>query len=212
MKRFVLAPLLALCALPGPLAAAEVALVGLIGSRAILSVDGGPPRTVAVGRSTPEGVLLVSLDGERAVVEAGGRRDTIRLGERAVWRDTSGDALSVTLYADSRGHFISEGSVNGVPIRFLVDTGATMVSLGKGDAERAGIDFRRGQETSAQTAAGRTRAWHVRLNTVRLGAVELRNVDALILEHDLPMALLGMSFLNRTELKHQGNALTLVGR
>ncbi|THF61439.1 TIGR02281 family clan AA aspartic protease [Pseudothauera nasutitermitis] len=192
-----------------PALAMDVALVGVFGSRAVLVIDGGTPRTLAVGKRSPEGVLLVSVDGDRAVVEAAGRRDTLRLGERAAWRDGSDEAMSVTLHADSRGHFVTDGHINDVSIRFLVDTGATAVAIGRGDAQRIGVDPTRGEEVHANTANGVVRAWSVRFERIRLGALELRDVEGMVMEHDMSHALLGMSFLRRTQQNHQGGTLTL---
>jgi len=94
-------------------------------------------------------------------------------------------------------------------VRFMVDTGATMVSLGASDARRIGLDFNRGQKAMTQTANGQTLVSKVKLDTVRIGDVTLHNVDALIHQNEMPMALLGMSFLNRMEMQRDGGTMTL---
>ena len=73
--------------------------------------------------------------------------------------------------ADNQGHFYVTGSVNGATVRFLVDTGATMVSLGASDARRIGLDFNRGQKGMTQTANGQSVVSKVQLDTVRIGDV-----------------------------------------
>ncbi|HCX32807.1 MAG TPA: TIGR02281 family clan AA aspartic protease [Rhodocyclaceae bacterium] len=190
--------------------AAEVALVGLAAGRAVLSVDGGAPRMVPVGGSLA-GVRVLGVQAESASVEVDGRRRTLRLGEQPLrtGEARTADAQTVRLGADRGGHYVSEGSVNGVPVRFMVDTGATFISLGRSDALRAGIELARGQAGISQTANGPARVWKVRLNTVRLGAITLNDVEAVVHATDLPVALLGMSFLNRMEMRRDGDAMTL---
>jgi len=192
---------------------ADVTLAGIMGPRALLVVDGGPPRMVAPGERTPEGVRLMAVEGNEAVVELDGRRERVRLGAAALRADsprpTSG---SVTLHADARGHFVSDAVVNGARLRFLVDTGATLVSLGVTDARRAGVDFRKGAAVSVQTAAGSVQAWRVALDTLQIGSLVLHNVDAVVFEQELPLALLGMSVLDRVEMRREGRTLTLQKR
>lgn len=188
--------------------ASEIALVGSMGSRAVLVIDGGTPRTVKIGGVTPEGVRLVAIEGDQAVVERDGRQHRLRLGGRAIQTDPR-EPAALTLHADARGHFGSEALVNGTRIPFLVDTGATLFFLGASDARRAGVDFRKGTAITAQTAAGPVQVWRVRLDRLQLGAVTLHDVDAAVFENDLPVALLGMSVLNRMEMQRQGNTLIL---
>ena len=118
----------------------------------------------------------------------------------------------MVLTADARGHFYSTGNINGSTVRFLVDTGASMISLGAGDARRIGVDPAKGVPGVANTANGQTVVSRVKLNSVRVGEIELNNVDALVHQHDLPVTLLGMSFLNRMEMQRNGDTMTLIKR
>lgn len=188
--------------------AAEVAVAGVIGSRAILVVDGGTPQTVAPGSRTREGVKLIAVDGEVATVEFDGKRERLRMGERVVHSAGSG-ADRLMLQADSRGHFVTRGRVNGVPAQFLVDTGATLVSLGRSDAERAGLDYRKGTPGMSSTANGNVRIWRMQVDTLEVGGLKVHNVDAAIHEQDMPVSLLGMSFLNRMQWQREGDKLIL---
>lgn len=193
--------------------ATDVALAGLMQDRAILVVDGGRPRTLSVGGKTPEGVKLLAVESGAAVVEIDGQKQRLVLGEQAVASRGSGRAEAVTLTADGRGQFLTQGSINGVATRFLVDTGATFVALGMADAARAGIDYqRKGQMGTMSTANGVVRAWRVPGNTVRLGDITLHEVDIAVNESAMPFALLGMSFLNRVEMKRDGDTMTLKKR
>lgn len=195
---------------PSLCAAAEVAVAGLLGSRtAVLVIDGGPPRTLTLGQRSPEGVLLVSIEGDVAVVEVDKVRERVRLGERVVSRVLAGGDDTVQLEADGQGHFFANGRVNGGAVRFLVDTGASMISLGRSDARRLGIDLTRATLGRTQTANGVASVWLVRLDSVQLGRLSLTDVDAAVLENDMPLVLLGMSFLNRMEMQREGNRLLL---
>lgn len=203
--------LLALCA--GAAGATDVALAGLLPGRAVLVVNGGNPRTLSVGAKTPEGVKLVGIESGVAVVEIDGKKQRLVLGEHAVSSGGSGGGSTVTLTGDSRGQFYAAGTVNGAPMRFVVDTGATFVSLNATDAARAGIDYRnKGRPGQATTANGVKRIWLVPGNTVRLGDITLHEVEVSVSEANMPITLLGMSFLNRLEMKRDGDSMTLKKR
>jgi aspartyl protease family protein len=125
----------------------------------------------------------------------------------------AGSRQQVTLSADTRGHFVTTGSINGGSVRFLVDTGATIVGLPAADARRLGIDYLHGQRGQVQTANGVAVAYRVKLDTLRIGDIEVNNVDALVSEGDtMGVTLLGMSFLNRMEMKRDGQSMTLTRR
>jgi aspartyl protease family protein len=192
-----------------PARALDVAVAGIFPGKVVLVVDGAAPRTVAVGGTTPEGVRVVAVEGEQAVVEINGRRETLRLGERVVNRGSTGAAQTVVLNANAQGHFVTTGAVNGAPVTFIVDTGATTVTLGSTDARRAGIDYRKGEAGYSMTASGPAEVWRVKLDAVRLDGVVLRDVDATVLANDLPVVLLGMSFLNRMQMERSGERMIL---
>lgn len=194
-------------------AATDVSLVGLYGSKALVVIDGGRPQSIPIGTRTPDGVKLLAIEGATADFEIDGHRQRLTVGQHAVSAgrdDNSGK--STTLTADASGHFLVVGTINGAPMRFLVDTGATVVSLGRSDAVRANVDYLKGQPGMTMTANGPARVWRVTLNSVRVGDILLNQVEASVHEHDLPIALLGMSFLNRMEMKREGVTMTLKKR
>jgi aspartyl protease family protein len=193
-------------------AAADVALIGTFANKAaILSVDAGTPKTIRVGQSYG-GVTVIAVDKERATIEIDGKRRMLVQGQTYSSAAGGSDRQSVTLIAGSGGHMVAEGMVNGGAVRFVVDTGATMVTLPGSDAVRLRIDYRKGEAGSLQTAAGPTPAYRVKLDTVRVGAIELTNVDGVVVEKGLGVALLGMSFLNRVEMKQDAGRLTMTRR
>lgn len=201
--------------LAGQALAADIALVGLSRDRAVVSVDGGAPRTLSLGGPALQGVRLIGVEEGAALVESEGKRQRLRLGE-SVYSSSGPSGGSgggeITLAADGGGQFLTQGSINGASMRFLVDTGATFVSLGAKDAIRAGIDYRRGQPGVSETANGQARVWRVKLDKVTVGSITLTNVDALVHGSDMSVALLGMSFLNRMEMKRDGQSMTLTKR
>jgi aspartyl protease family protein len=199
-------------ALALPARAADVAMIGVIGSKAaVLAVDGGDPKTVRVGQ-TWRGITVVSVDRNQATVEIDGVRRVLRLGAHYRSTEAAPARQSATLAADARGHFFSEGAINGQPMRFLVDTGATAIALPAADARRLGLDYLKGERGRTSTAGGVVEIYRVRLDRVRLGDIELTGIDAVVIERGLNVALLGMSFLNRVEMKREGQTMTLIRR
>lgn len=190
-------------------ATAGVGLAGTLPGKAILVID-GQTRTIAAGQRVAEGVRLISVEGRRAVIEVNGKRQVLEVGQNVVAPASSLDRT--VLSATAEGHFVTLGQINGMPIRLLVDTGATMVSLGAGDARRLGLDLAGAEAGTVQTAAGPATAHRVRLDSVRVGGITMQGVDALVLGNDLPVALLGMSFLSRTDMQREGQTLTLKKR
>ena len=192
-------------------AAAEVALVGLMGGKAMVVVDGGKRQTVVVGAKTDEGVKLLAIESGAALFEIDGKQRRLQVGQNVV-SSPSAAKPTLTLVADARGHYVVPGSINGAPMRFLVDTGATFISLGASDAKRARIDHLKGVPGMTQTANGITKVWKVRVSNVKVGSISLSDVEATVHEHDMPITLLGMSFLNRMEIKRDGQSMTMTQR
>lgn len=192
--------------------AVDVNVIGLFPGKAVVVINRGAPRTMAAGE-TIEGVKLVSADSKGAVVEIEGKRERLEMGQHFESAAQTGSRRSVTLAPDARGHFVTDGMVNGVHVRFLVDTGATMVSIPASAAARLGIDYRKGRRGISQTANGVAVVYNVMLDSVTVGDVTIMNVEGLVHEAaGLDMALLGMSFLSRTEMSREGTNLTLVKR
>lgn len=208
-------PLLALFLLGAQHAgAADINVLALMSGKAVLVIDGGKPRTVSAGQTTPEKVKLISASSEEAVVEVAGQRRTLTLGQRISMGDGGGSSQSATLTADARGHFFTTATVNGISLRFLVDTGASVVTLSAADARRAGVPYRNASKGLLQTANGVVAAYRVKLDTVSLGRITLHNVDGVVVDSDMMggVALLGLSFLNRTEMRRDGDTMTLTRR
>jgi len=202
---------LALClAAVLPAAAADIRFVGAIGDKAaILVIDGGAPRTVKVGQKLGP-VTVLAVEREHAVVDIEGEQRTLLRGQH--FQASASDRQSTVLAADGRGHFLAEGAVNGKPVRFVVDTGATVVALPASEAVRLGIDYRKGKRAQTKTANGVVQVYRVNLARVKVGAIELSSVEGIVIEQGLDIVLLGMSFLSRVDMKHDGQTMTLMKR
>ncbi|MCH2240626.1 MAG: TIGR02281 family clan AA aspartic protease [Aquabacterium sp.] len=210
MRMIVVAGLLAASACAAQ--AQSVAMTGAMGSRALLIVDGGAPKAVAAGE-THRGVRVVSVSGGEAVVDVGGQRQVLSIGSGPVAfkgaGGVGGAGSRIVLTAGSGGHFMSAGQINGRAVQFMVDTGATSVALGRPDAERLGIDLARAQPLMMSTANGVSQGWRVKLASVRVQDVELRDVEAAVTPTAMPFVLLGNSFLSRFQMKRENETLTL---
>jgi aspartyl protease family protein len=208
-----LAALALFAGLAGGAWAQSVALQGMLGSRALLLIDGGAPRSLAVGDSA-QGVKLVSVGADSAVVEIAGKRVALRLGESPASLGERGQASSgrISLPADGGGHFMGSGSINGRPVQFLVDTGASTVALSVADAERIGLAFREGPSVRIGTANGLAQGWRVKLASVRIGDVEVYDVDAIVTPQGMPFVLLGNSYLNRFQMRRDNDQMVLERR
>lgn len=201
----VLAPLPAQAADPAP--PTTVAVVGLFPNRALVQINGGPPRTLSINQKTAEGVVLLSVEKGSATFELNGRRQTLQLGQASA--SAGAVRSSVTLSADRLGHFRVIGQINGGTVSFIVDTGASLVSISSADAKRIGLNYLNGLPVATATANGTAEAYQVKLDTVKVGDISVSNVDALVLENQNMPVLLGMSFLNRMEMKRDGQSMTL---
>lgn len=204
-------PGLILVTAAGAAQATEVNVVGLFSGKAMVIVNGGKPRMMTAGETSPEGVKLVGADSSAAMLEIDGKRRTLGLGQAAnIQTPGAGGSPTTVLAADSRGHFVAVGSINGASARMMVDTGATMVSISSAEAKRLGISYLGGERGAVSTANGVVPAYRVTLDAVRLGNITLNQVEGLVQESAMPYVLLGMSFLKRLEMKRDNATMTLV--
>jgi aspartyl protease family protein len=199
--------------LPFAALAQSVALQGMMGNRALLIIDGNPPRGVAPG-DAHMGVKVLTTTGDEAVVEIDGKRHTLRVGDAPASVGGSGPrgGNRIVLTAGSGGHFFSQGSINGRAVQFMVDTGATAVSMGLPDAKRMGVPYEAGRKIQMGTANGVVPAWLVRLDSVRVGDVEVFGVDGIVSQQPMPYVLLGNSFLARFQMKRDNDQMVLERR
>lgn len=123
---------------------------------------------------------------------------TYRSGERAV----------VELQQNRSGHYVANGQINGHPVTFLLDTGATQVAIPQALADRIGLQ--RGMPVSVRTANGVARAYTTQIDELRLGEIRLSNVSASIVPgYQSEQILLGMSALKALEFTQRNQQLTI---
>jgi aspartyl protease family protein len=188
----------------------DVRVVGLFADRAVLMVE-GKQHLLAVGQSSPEGIKLMSASSDSAILLIDGKQVSARLDGRISAPTFSATSDEVQVWRNTTGMFTTVGSINGLPVSFLVDTGATQVAMNAAQARRLGIDYHViGQPAEVTTASDIERAWLVVLDSVKVGELEVRNVPAVVLEGAQPkVTLLGMSYLGRMEITNNGRLMTL---
>jgi aspartyl protease family protein len=210
-RRFAACVVAALCTTGDAMAVDKLSVLGLFKDRAIVSID-GTQRVLRPGQQSPEGVMLVSANANEAVIVVDGEQRTLTLGQH-IGASFAPPAAgkSVVIAPDAGGMYEVAGSINGFQVNFMVDTGATLISMNRNVAKRLGIDYRlTGRESVSQTAAGLARIFLVRLEEVRVGDIALRDVQGAVHDaDDPPMILLGNSFLNRVDLERRGELLEL---
>jgi len=199
-----------LCLASAVYAAPDVRVVGLFSDRAVIVID-GRQHLLRTGQTSQEGVRLVAADSESAVLQIEGKQIEVRLDGRVSARKRSAPVREFQVWRNTAGMYTTVGSINSLPVSFLVDTGATQVAMNSGEARRLGIDYRvTGTPASVTTASGVERAWSVMLDSVSVGGLKLHNVGAVVLEGSLPQqTLLGMTFLGRLEISNDGRLMTL---
>lgn len=206
--------LLVACLLVGSVQAHDLLVLGIFPDRAMIQVD-GERQVLRVGELSEHGIRLLATDSRagHVTLDIAGQRRQVSLGGRAGGTFQPRQSARVRVHANSAGAYTISGSVNGRSITFLVDTGATSVAISGNEAQRLGIDYTRGQLTQVHTASGTAFAYRITLDRVRVGDIEQRNVEAMVIAGDAPrIALLGMTFLNRVEMRNEGQALILEQR
>ena len=196
-----------------PLAAANlnVKVIALFTNKALLQI-GSEQKILAKGESF-KGVTLQSASGHGAVVLIDGKAQKINLNQTIQQGFKKPDRSTATIYPDGQGMYFVKGKVNRTKVNFLVDTGATYLTMSGKHAKRIGIDFRKGTIGYANTASGRVQVWQVKLDSVSIGDIKVSNVDASVIAGEQPFEiLLGNSFLKYTKLQRIGVTMELQQR
>lgn len=187
--------------------ATTVLVMSLEQGRVQLLVNGTAVRTLRAGQTSPEGVRLISADRAQALLEVDGRELTLGLGGSTV--------ATAELKVDRSGHFTTVAYLNGVATQAVIDTGATAVAISGEEAARMSIRYAGAPRVQVATAGGARFGYRVNLATVRVGGITLHNIDGVVMEGgkaELPITLIGMSFLNGVEMRRVGDTLTLMRR
>lgn len=195
--------------LSGPAQATDVAVKGLFAGSAVLNID-GKQRLLKAGKTSPEGVKLISATSKVAVLEINGQRHQLGISQQIASGFAAVKKQEVRLPEGNGGHYWAAGQINSRPVKFLVDTGATYIAMNRATAERLGVNYRAGKESQAQTAGGIRPIYIVRLARVSVGGIVIDNVPASVHLDDSPaQVLLGNSFLSQLEMRKDQGVLVL---
>jgi len=188
--------------------ATDVRVLGLFTNKALLRIN-GQQKLLTKGESF-DGVTLESASGRGAVVLIDGESRKLGLNQTIQGNYKKPERIVSKIFPDFQGMYFITGKVNGQPMRFLVDTGATNVTLSGQNATRIGIDFKKGSRGYAQTAASTVPVWRIMLDSVSIGDINVPNVQATVIEGSQPSdALLGNSFLKHTRIQRIGRAMEI---
>ena len=193
-------------------AAQDVRLKAIFGSSAMFEID-GKQRLLKSGKSSPEGIKLVSVSNDAAMVSIDGHQQRLTLAAPVAASYATVEKAEVRLVADGRGHYSTTAWVNGRRVPMMVDTGATVIAFNYPTAKSLGLDLSRAQPMVVSTASGRERAYRIQLDSVTIGGITVHNVEASVLGNDFPqITLLGNSFLSRVDMQQQDGLLLLRAR
>jgi aspartyl protease family protein len=212
MIRCILPLLLgSLLALPATTWAVDVALVGILGNKALLVVDARTPRAIAVGQ-TYQGIKVLAVHPEGVTIDVDGVQQNLRMGQSPLAVGQYKSSNRLILSADKYGHFVSSGTINGKRMQYMVDTGASAVSIGKPDADRMGIKYQNSPRISMNTANGISLGWVVKLDSVRIGDIEIFGIEAIVTPEKMPYVLLGNNMLAEFQMTRNNQQMVLEKR
>ncbi len=203
--------LMAMSSVNSAYAVETIAVQGLFSNKAVLMID-GDMHVLVVGQTSPEGVKVISVTKQGAVLEVDGEQKQYDLGSAVSTAFTKRKSQKETIFINSGGMYMTYGNINGHSARFLVDTGASAIAMNVAQAKQLGILYDKvGTPASVSTASGFEKAYRVRLKSVSVGSITETNVEALVIDGNHPgPILLGMTFLGRLSVEHSGNAMTLL--
>lgn len=210
MKTRTLLLLALLCLAVNGWAVDKLRVVALFPNKAMVEID-GKSRVLKVGKTSPEGVTLISSNSREAVIEVNGERSTFKVDSQIGGTLTGPAQKEVRISRNAIGAYMTVGSINGRTVDMMVDTGANVVAMSEIEAKRLGIPYwLKGEQSGVSTASGYARAWNVTLNKVQVGPIVQHNVRAVVVEGRSPQqVLLGMTFLEKVEIENAGNVMVL---
>ena len=196
--------------MPFSFAVEQLEVQGLFSGKAVVLID-GKRHILSIGETSPEGVRVISADSKSAVLEENGNQKTYRLGNTIHTNFEKPRFVREQIFANSYGMFLTQGVINGHQVKFLVDTGATIVAMSSTKAKQLGIAYRLdGIPTRASTASGVANGWGITLKSVKVGRIKQKNVPAMVIDGTHPREiLLGMSFLDNLKVTKEDGKLVL---
>ena len=206
---FLLVAFFSLAMFSLPTSALDIVVKGLFKNGAVLDID-GQQRMLKVGKVSPEGILLIEADSKKAVIELNGAKRTLFLSGQIGAHYSKPEVAEVRIAASRGDHHYASGMINNQRVSFLVDTGATAVSMSADHAKRLGLDYKSGKPGRASTASGVADTYSITLRQVSVGGISLSNVRASVVVGSYPKEiLLGNTFLSRVNFKVESGVLVL---
>jgi aspartyl protease family protein len=186
---------------------AEIRVVGLFKDAAVLNIN-EQRKLLRVG-SEHQNVRLLAANSSNAMVEYHGKRYTLAMSSAPIRTGFKSSGAQAHLMSNGGTYSVS-GSINGRMTSFLVDTGASYVTMSAYRAQSLGLDFTNARKVMVNTANGKTTAHVFRVKSVMIGGIELKNIEAAVI-HNMPddKVLLGMSYLSKVEMEQKNGLMVL---
>jgi len=182
----------------------------LFSNKAMVSING---KNVMLTKDRPvDGYRLVSADSFEAVIEYKGKQSRYTINGQPIQSNypAAEKAISLTIWPNKRGLYVTTGSINGVGTEFLIDTGASVIAMNTNHASALNIAPEEGRNIGVETASGHLLGKSVKLKSVQIGGIIVNGVDAVILPGKYPKkVLLGMTFLQNVDMQRKGTAILL---
>jgi len=188
----------------------KIEVIALFTGKVIVNID-GQRRVIAEGDVTEEGVEGIRINSNRAVLKVDGEERVYMLNNRIGGPYAKKEKKRVDVFRLDGQNYVTSGSINGVPVRFIVDTGASKVAISATKASHMGLDYKnRGKPIQVNTASHVWPGYAVTFDRVKVGDIEMRLVEGIVIEGDKPdMPLLGMSFLGKLKVTKEGEVMRL---
>lgn len=210
MKYFLFILSIACILISSSLRADVIMLQALFNNKAMVSING---KSIMLVKDKPvQGYRLISSDSYEAVIVYNGqsRRYTIDGNPVQSQYPAGKQQASITVWPDKRGLYVTTGSINGMNAEFLIDTGASVVAMNESHARAFNISTEKAYKINVETASGSLVGRQVKLLTVQVGNIVVKDVDAVIMPGAFPRKiLLGNAFLKNIEMKRTGQAILL---
>ena len=187
----------------------QIQIVGLFKNAAVLNIN-NERKLIRVG-STSGNVRLLAANSDKAMLEVAGRRYIMTMADNASIRvGLPSTSQPQAQLISNGGMYNITGFINQQSANFVVDTGATYITMNAKQASRLGIDYSKANKISMQTAKGKADAYIITIKSVRVGGIELNDIKAAVVkELDTDKMLLGMSFLGKVEMQQKNGFMIL---
>lgn len=190
----------------------EIRVLGLFKDAALLSIN-DRQRMLRVGDQNKD-MRLLTANSDRAVLEYHGKRMQLQLS------DAGGIATGLPSTGTASAHLISNGglysvtgSINGQLADFVMDTGASYITMSAQQADQLRLDYSNARKIMINTANGKATAHVFTIKQVRIGGIELHDVEAAVMQNlESPKILLGMSFLSQVDMSQSSGLVVLKHR